>query len=197
MGKNNIEFQGMRSLIGKTIGVNQQSVAYQQFLYLTRKAGLTADSFKEYPIGFGGIEELLTGRVDAFLGYSTNQILEVQQRDPTVKEVTFDELGLRSYGLVLVASSGAEKQHGSDTFSKFLNATLKGYEIGATDTEGAIEALRKAEPTLTPEKLKNAISRITTLRRIPADSLQLDDWLLEDNVSADSLKRMRDFISKK
>lgn len=180
------------SLRGKTIGVNEQSVAYQQFVHIATASGLGSD-FTKYPIGYGGVDELLSGRVDGFLGYSTNQILLARQRNPAVGEMTFDQLGLHSYGLVLIAGDGIDKVPGGlDAYKRFLAATIKGYEEGGKDVDGAVAALRHAEPTLDAAQLRAAIVRVTNLRSAKsADVKSLDAWLANDGVSASAIQQMR------
>lgn len=175
------------SLKGKTIGVNQQSSAYQQFLVVLQKKGISPDGYKEYPIGYGGAAQLKVGEVDAILAYTTNVVIDLEASGSHVEEIRLEDKGndICSFGVVLVIAAEQVLNTQSisrETVEKFISATLEGYRRGAEDVVRAVAALQKAEPTLNKEKLTMAIDKIGMLnRRAVCDRSRLDDWV---NVSA-------------
>ena len=164
-------------LHGVTLGTNPQTSTYAQFEYLLRLNNVSPGTIKEYPIGFGGAAQLLSGEVDAFLAYTTNQAVDVELRDPNAVELLFEESGLRTYGLVLCVIPSSKLT--DDVADRFIHASLEGYRLGASDINEATAILRKAEPTLNPQKVSAAISKLTKRNHqasatVPSD---LDAWV--------------------
>jgi NitT/TauT family transport system substrate-binding protein len=171
----------LSDLRGKTLGTNQQSSAYQQLMYFIEQGMIKKGSFKEYPIGFGGAEQLKSGVVDAIIAYTTNTVVDLERQGVGVKEIYLGDQGVATYGLVLVL--GSPKQMRDEGLSDsdvdhFVKATLQGYAEGLKDVNGAIAALHSVEPTLDEVKLRMAIEKIKNLNnrsKYPASSL--DQWV--------------------
>lgn len=175
----------LRTLRGKTVGVNVQSAVYAQFTKALATANVSAGSVREYPIGFGGVEEFISGRVDAFLGYTSNHSIDLDMRNVAYHETRFDDLGIASAGLVLV-ESGESRIPNDDLGERVFGACHRGYAFGADNPEAAVASLRQADPTLDQTKLQRAITKITTLARAYTPQAW-DGWLAGEDMSADAI----------
>lgn len=179
--------RALHSIRGGTVGVNVQSAAYSQFHKSLELAGIRASEIDEYPVGYGGVEEFISGRIDALVGYTSNHAVDLAMRNVPFQEIGFDELGVSSAGLVLAAAvseSGPEHEVVDSVFS----SSIVGYRHGADDIGSAVSALRQADPTLDPNKLQRAIRKISMLSR-QAQVSSWDDWLMgAQGVSANAIE---------
>jgi NitT/TauT family transport system substrate-binding protein len=174
----------LADLYGKTLGVNIQANPYEQFTYVIendRNIPLQAGQFKEYPIDFGGPEQLLAGNVDTFLGYTTNHAIDVSLRRPDMQEIFFGDLGVYSYGLVLAfadVQTLARHNLNNEDIDKIYNAVAEGYNKGLQDMDKAVEYLMENSPTLTKEKIQAGIAKIGKLNQsVVYPHYQIDQWV--------------------
>lgn len=174
-------------LRGKVLGTNKQASVYQQLLYLIRTGKIDQNSFKEYPIGYGGAAQLRSGEVNAILAYTTNVVIDLRKDNVDVSELFFSDEGIKTYGLVLVLASENQLSKAGlkgEDVKKFIAATKKGYNEGVKDIPGSIDALRHAEPSLDNKKLEIAIKRIGELNNKDASPIKdLDLWVEGQDIS--------------
>jgi len=178
----------LSDLRNKVLGLNKQSSVYQQILYLIKKGKLEKD-IKEYPIGYGGTAQLLSGEVDAIMAYTTNVTvnLEIERGKENIKEIHFDKYEIYTYGIVLVFGSETQLSKAGLTkedVQKFIEVTKDGYRKGAEDITGSVNALKQTEPTLEDVKIAEAIKKIKRLNNeggYPLD--QLDIWVENEKIT--------------
>jgi len=82
------------TLTNKVIGTNKQSSVYAQLMHLVDKGVIKKDSFKEYPIGYGGPLQLKQHLADVILAYTTNVVVDLEIEGLKPREV-FSTNGLR------------------------------------------------------------------------------------------------------
>jgi hypothetical protein len=167
---------------GKVLGVNPQSGAYAQLIYLMKRDRIPLGAIREYPIGFGGALQLQSKKVQAFLAYTTNQAVDMEVSGYGIYQLHFDTLGIKTYGLVLAAADESIIRSAGRTDNevrRFAEATLMGYKQGGNDIPGAIESLMRAEPTLNRTKLDIAIRKMQRLNTDTCNSVpdDLDAWV--------------------
>lgn len=179
-------------ILGKTIGTNPQASPYAQFSHLLAKNKISRQSYKEYPIGFGGAVQLKSREVDGFLAYTTNQAVDVALAGLPLVELHFGEdLGLRTYGLVLAVGNKVENDNQWDTLVRnLIDATIQGYKKGAKDVAGSVAALKKIEPNLDERKLAAAIKKMSVLNAAAPSSVpeDLDNWVSIDGVDVSKIR---------
>lgn len=186
----------LKQMNGKTIGLNKQSSVYQQMQFLIEKSPqLDWKTVKEYPIGWGGGQQLEVGEVDAILAYATNTALDLKIKKVQVEELFFRNAGIHLYGLVL-AFAGQKTVLGngldSSDLAKFVAATKEGYAFGEKNPSLAAKALRSTEPTLDSVKIMAAIQRIGELNQtMVSDFAQLDRWLMGGKISESALEKTK------
>ncbi|GCE49604.1 NitT/TauT family transport system substrate-binding protein [Thermosporothrix hazakensis] len=155
--------KSLEDLKGHTIGVpGEYGASYVGLLALLYKAHLTKADVKIQSIGFTQVPALLAHRVDAIMGYSNNEPLQLQKRGVKVRTFAVSE----NYPLVSNGIVATEEMLRTDekTVRAFVQATLKGlqdviknpeeavtisksYVPGLTDTAGALEVLKATIPT--------------------------------------------------
>lgn len=177
-------------MYGKTVGVNIKASPYEQLMSLifdNRNIPIEKGSFKEYPIEYGGAEQLLRGDVDAFLAYTTNQAIDVSLRSNDIKEIFLGDLGVYSYGLVLVfANSDLLIKNGitQDDVAKISEAVVKGYDRGLIDISNAVKYLKENEPLLDDKKVKEGILKIGKLNKtVLYPHKHIDAWIKDSQIT--------------
>lgn len=187
-------------LRGKTLGVNVSGNPYLQLKSLIetrRDITINMNSFKEYPIGYGGAEFLFNKNVDAFLGYTTNHALDVLLQDSTMTEVFLGDYGAYSYGLVLAfADEKALRKFELDKrdVQNFTAAVLEGYDAGYKDIKNSIMYLKEVEPTLDDKKLEAGILKIGILnRKVLYPHSEVDLW--QEEISSEVRLKVLDLYN--
>jgi ABC-type nitrate/sulfonate/bicarbonate transport system substrate-binding protein len=114
----------MKSLTGKTVGLPNGE---QQLLTaMLKRAGVNPSSVKLVVVGTDP-SVLTSGQVDAYIGYGTEQGLDLQQSGADVKIVYFDQLGDPDYGNAYFATKDTLKSK-ADLVTRWMKADLKGWQ---------------------------------------------------------------------
>ncbi|GAB2854474.1 ABC transporter substrate-binding protein [Actinocorallia aurea] len=183
---------GIADFAGRTIAVTEASRA--QFESLVKKAGVKDVTF--VPAGTDPTQ-LTTGQVSGYSGYATSQAVALQQQGVEVNVLYLEDLGVKSYGNVLVTTREQLDGH-HDELVRFLRATIKGHEymnahpaeIGelvATDWNGG--SLKAADEIATAEFQKDLIASPKGVLQVdPAKMQTIIDDLVEVGTLAKSLK---------
>jgi ABC-type nitrate/sulfonate/bicarbonate transport system substrate-binding protein len=193
----NSSIHKLADLQGKKVGVNKQSSPYQQLMWLIRKGKVGDGHFTEIPIGYGGAVQLESRDVDAILAYTSNTVVNVEKDGIKPVEIHFgdDENGVKLYGTVLALGSKADLAKAGlrdEDVASFVRVTLQGYQVGATDIDGAVNSLLEGQPTLDRHFLEIAIRKIAVLRQGPPYALQdLDAWVEGEGIDTQSRERAR------
>jgi ABC-type nitrate/sulfonate/bicarbonate transport system substrate-binding protein len=114
----------LASLKGKTVGLPNGE---QQLLTaMLTQAKVDPNSVKLVVVGTDP-SVLTSGQVDAYIGYGTEQGLDLQRSGANVKIVYFDKLGDPDYGNAYFALSSTLKSK-SDLVARWMTADLKGWK---------------------------------------------------------------------
>lgn len=181
-----------------TIGTNPQASPYKQFSALLQNNQIANGRYREYPIGFGGPKQLIGRQVDGFLGYTTNQTVEVKLNGHDPVELMFQDWGITSYSFVLVVGAAAPDDRDS-VASKFVAATLEGYRLGGRHAEESASIMLGIEPSLQRDKIINAIKRMWTLNETASREVpdKIDEWVVEPDLDLKpALVRMREQLAQ-
>ena len=131
-----------QDMVGKTIGIQADGEVFLQGL--ARLNDLDYDSF-DIQIVQGGIEPLMTGQVDFYSGWVTNQPyqFELEAAKPDAPEnlknkvwqaIILSEVAVASYGDVLFARTELVKEN-PDLVRKVMRALARGMEITLNEPE--------------------------------------------------------------
>lgn len=138
----------LADLKGHTIGVpGPYGSTYTGLLALLYKANLSLSDVKVQYINFTQVQALLNNRVDAVIGYSNNEPLQIQQHGMAVR--TFDVSDyqpLISNGIITTVQMN---QSEPQVVKSFVQATLKGLQDVINDPPKAVEVSKQYVKTLT------------------------------------------------
>jgi len=91
--------------------------------------------------------QLVTGQVQGYGGYATSQGASLVKQGLKVHYLYLDDLGIHSYGNVIVTTKQNLKDH-RDLIVKFMTAAVKGYEwFNANPEAGAKLVVNDVNPT--------------------------------------------------
>jgi len=138
----------LAGLKGHSIGVpGAYGSTYTGLLALLYKANLTLSDVKLQPIGFTQVAALASHKVDAVMGYSNNEALQLPKRGLPVRTFNVsDYQPLISNGIITTEDT----YHNQPQMVRaFVQATLKGLKDVIADPSGAIDICKTYIPTLT------------------------------------------------
>jgi ABC-type nitrate/sulfonate/bicarbonate transport system substrate-binding protein len=141
----------MASLKGKTVGLPNGE---QQLLTaMLKQAGVDPSTVKLVVVGTDP-SVLTSGQVDAYIGYGTEQGLDLQQSGADVKIVYFDKLGDPDYGNAYFAKTSYLKSN-ADIVTRWMKADLRGWKDFCKNPEAAAELTWNLYHTQTQAVLAN------------------------------------------
>jgi ABC-type nitrate/sulfonate/bicarbonate transport system substrate-binding protein len=119
----------LKDLVGKKVGGSNASME-QVFKNMLKSAGLPTD-FTFVPTG-ADPSPLTEGAVDVYSGFMNNQPLTLQERGVETVVLPFQDIGIPWYtGNITVKRSFLKENR--DVVTRFMRATMKGYELNAKD----------------------------------------------------------------
>jgi len=138
----------LADLKGHTIGVpGAYGSTYTGLLALLYSAHLKLSDVKIQTIGFTQVAALISNKVDAVMGYSNNEALQLPQRGFPVRTFNVsDYQPLVSNGIITTEDT---YQHQTAMVKSFVQATLKGLRDVIADPSSALEISKTYVPTLT------------------------------------------------
>jgi NitT/TauT family transport system substrate-binding protein len=143
----NSSIKTLADLKGRVVGVpGPFGSTYTGLLALLYKANLSQSAVKIQSIGFTQVAALLGNKVDAVMGYSNNEPLQLQKRGFNVRTFAVsDYQPLVSNGIITTSNT---YQNNSKMVRDFVQATLKGLKDVIADPAGAVEISKTYVPGL-------------------------------------------------
>jgi NitT/TauT family transport system substrate-binding protein len=136
-------------LYGLRMGVKLESSTYPAYLGLVEKFELDRSQIEEIGIT-QGLEALMSGRIDVMSGHTDNEPIQLRQMNHRVDVLTYRSLGIRLYGMALIASDDLLTSN-PEVIRSFLRAATRGWEHSAREPERAVSALLSRYPALDRE----------------------------------------------
>jgi putative hydroxymethylpyrimidine transport system substrate-binding protein len=143
-------------LRGKTIG--NAGIPYQQAYLKTilDHAGVPAGSVKNVNVGANLVPAMLSGRVDATLGaYWNYEAIQLRQAGKHPDVIRVDDAGVPPYDELVLVVRENEIANQNNELRRFVQALGRGYQAVRANPTGAVDALVRANPTLS-RKLQQA-----------------------------------------
>jgi NitT/TauT family transport system substrate-binding protein len=139
--------KNLTDIKGHTIGVpGPYGATYTGLLALLRKANLTQSDVRIQTIGFNQVAALLTHKVDAVVGYSNNEPLQIASRGLQVRTFNVaDYYPLVSNGII---ATNATYKSQSQMVKNFVAATIRGVNDVINDPNGAVTISQNYVPAL-------------------------------------------------
>jgi NitT/TauT family transport system substrate-binding protein len=138
-------------LAGKKVGIpGEYGANYVGLLALLENAGMTRDDIEILSVGFTQAQALLTGEVDAIMGYINNEPIQLQKNGMEVRTFPVsDAAPIVSNGLVATQQYLDENP---DQARAIIEATLRGVEFAIENPEETVEIAKNFVPTLEDEQ---------------------------------------------
>ncbi|GIK77279.1 MAG: ABC transporter substrate-binding protein [Thermoleophilia bacterium] len=148
-------FDSPADLDGKTVGVTGVPSDDAIMNTTISDAGGDPASVNKVTIGFNGVQNLESGKVDAFTGFIPADGVQIDVDGFPTTSFALDEYGGPKYpGLVVFSTEDAISSE-SDLMQGFVSATIRGYEDVIADPQAGLDALLEENPAI-PEKFAEA-----------------------------------------
>lgn len=141
------DIQSVADLAGKKVGLpGAYGANYLGLLALLDSAGMTESDIDMQSVGFTQVSALLSGQVDAVMGYANNEPVQLEKAGMAVRVFPVaDALPLVSNGMVAMQKTLDDDP---ELVRKVVAATLKGLEYTIAHPEEAVEISKEYVPTL-------------------------------------------------
>jgi putative hydroxymethylpyrimidine transport system substrate-binding protein len=157
-----------KDLRGKKIG--DAGIPYQQAYLKTilAHAGVPPGSVKDINVGANLVPAMLSGRVDATLGgYWNYEAIQLRQAGKQPDVIRVDDAGVPPYDELVLVVRENEIANETNELRRFVQALGRGYQAVRTDPSAGVDALVRANPTLS-RKLQQASVNATLSSFFPA-----------------------------
>jgi putative hydroxymethylpyrimidine transport system substrate-binding protein len=159
-----------RQLRGKRVG--DAGIGYQRAYLKTilAGAGVPQGSVKEINVGANLVPAMLSGKVDATLGaYWNYEAIQLRQAGKRANVIRVNDAGVPSYDELVLVVRENEVANRTNELRRFVQALGRGYEAVRADPQAGVDALDKANPSLSA-KLQSASVRATLSSFFPASA---------------------------
>jgi NitT/TauT family transport system substrate-binding protein len=136
----------LQDLRGKTVGQPMASgETFIGFEVMLRKAGLKDSDMQVTTVGFTQVESVLNNKVDAAVGYSVNEPLQLQAQGRETFEIDLKDVAPEVAGDGIIASETTLRDK-PELARGFARAFLKGLAATIADPEAAFQTTLKYVP---------------------------------------------------
>jgi putative hydroxymethylpyrimidine transport system substrate-binding protein len=157
-----------QDLRGKKLG--DAGIPYQRAYLKTilAHAGVPAGSVNDVNVGANLVPAMLSGRVDATLGaYWNYEAIQLRQAGKHPNVIRVDDAGVPTYDELVLVVRENEIANQNNELRRFVQALGRGYQAVRADPTQGVDALVKANPTLS-RKLQQASVEATLSSFFPA-----------------------------
>jgi NitT/TauT family transport system substrate-binding protein len=144
------DIQSIADLAGRKIGIaGPFGATYIGMLALLEGAGLSESDVTVESVGFTQATALLSGQVDAIMGYVNNEPIQLEKQGMETRVFpASDAAPLVSNGIVALEKTLDDDP---EMVEKFVAATLEGVQYTIDNPDEAVEIAREFVPTLTEQ----------------------------------------------
>jgi len=149
----------VQQLLGDVkVGAGKGSAVYQGLVAMLAANNLRPEQIKMVEIGFG-VQPLLVKQVDALMGFTNTQPIELESAGYAAHEMFISDHGVTAYGLT-IASNDETIAKRPQAVSGFLRATKKAVqELGGGARQAGIETIVKSVPEVSAAREMKALER--------------------------------------
>jgi putative hydroxymethylpyrimidine transport system substrate-binding protein len=155
-------------LRGKRVG--DAGIPYQRAYLSTilQRAGVPASSVKDVDVGDNLVPAMLSGRVDATLGaYWNYEAIQLRQLGKHPNVIHVEDAGVPDYDELVLVTTENDIANKNNELRRFVQALGRGYEAVRADPQAGVDALVRANPSLS-SKLQLASVQATLSSFFPA-----------------------------
>ncbi len=177
------DIESLEDIAGHSIGIpGEYGASWHGLLALLDSADLTRDDVTIQSVGFTQVSALVTGQVDAVMGYANNEPIQIDKAGMEVRTFPVsDALNLMSNGIVGLDTWIDANE---ETTRAVVAGLLRGIEFVLANPEEAVEISKAYVPTLIDDQSVSDAQEIleATLPFIAADqgdplgSSSIGDW---------------------
>ena len=135
-------------LEGRTVGITGVPSDEAVLDTMVDAAGGDPGAVDKVTIGFNGVANLESGKIDGFTGFIPADGVQVETDGYPTTSFAPDEYGDLSYPGLVVFSTEDEIGSDPELVQGFVNATIMGYEDVIDDPDGGVDALLDANPAI-------------------------------------------------
>lgn len=182
--------ESLADLKGKSLGIpGRFGSSYYAALVALESAGLTEDDVELVEIGFTTVAALTTGKVDAVIGFSNNELVQFESQGFEVTSLPVsDEKVLVGPSLIAMQDKAEDP-----TIKAIVDGMLAAEQRAIEDPQAALDATAEQVPALAePEQMASAklvLEATSKLWKNDAGEVSVD-------VDADAMARMEEFLTK-
>lgn len=137
-------------LAGRKVGETGAPSDRAVFETMVESAGGNPARSEVVSIGFGGVQALIAGRIDAFTGYVPADSTAVESKGYPTRSFPFDRFGGPPYPGLVVATSFSTAAESPELIRRFVRATVRGYRDAIADPERAVADLAELADGVEP-----------------------------------------------
>jgi NitT/TauT family transport system substrate-binding protein len=143
------------------IGAGRASAVYQGLVALLAANNIKLEQVKVVEIGFG-VQPLLVKQVDALMGFTNVQPIEMEAAGVPVHEMMIADHGVTAYGLTIASNENFMAKQPA-VLSGFLRATKQAVREVAANPQAAVDAVAKAAAEIDAKREIQALQRTIPL----------------------------------
>lgn len=175
-----------KQLEGRTVGVTGVPSDEVILNTIVQSAGGDVARVKKVTIGFNGVQNLTTGKVDAFTGFWPADGVQIEVGGDPINVFKLDENGGPAYpGLVFFSTQDRIAADGP-LMAAFMDATARGYADAIADPAAALDALIARNPALKRDVEQRVLETYIPLFTADAPAFGV--------MSAQALEELSDFL---
>jgi len=140
------------------VGAGKGSAVYQGLVAMLAANNLKPEQIKMVDIGFG-VQPLLVKQVDALMGFTNTQPIELESAGYAAHEMFISDHGVNAYGLTIASNDDTIAKR-PQVLSAFLRATKKAVqELGGGARQAGVDAVAKSVPEISAAREMKALER--------------------------------------
>jgi NitT/TauT family transport system substrate-binding protein len=140
------------------VGAGKGSAVYQGLVAMLAANNLQPEQIKMVDIGFG-VQPLLVKQVDALMGFTNTQPIELESAGFAAHEMAIADHGVNAYGLTIASNDDVIGKQPA-RLTGFLRATKKAVqELAGGARQAGIEAIAKSVPEVSAAREIKALER--------------------------------------
>ncbi|MGQ0655505.1 MAG: ABC transporter substrate-binding protein [Betaproteobacteria bacterium] len=140
------------------VGAGKGSAVYQGLVAMLAANNLKPEQIKMVDIGFG-VQPLLVKQVDALMGFTNVQPIELESAGFAAHEMSIADQGVNAYGLTIASNDDTIAKR-PQVLSAFLRATKKAVqELGGAARKAGVDAVVKSAPEISAAREMKALER--------------------------------------
>lgn len=148
----------LEDLVGRSIGVpGRFGESWLGLLVALQSAGIEVDDVDIVEVGYTQVAALITGKVDAIVGFSTNELVQLRAADPAVRSIPVAIGTVPLVSTCLLSTPDFVAKY-PETVGAAVKAMTQGIEFAAANPKETLELSRAFIPGLDEQTRQDSSS---------------------------------------